>query len=96
MINNCFVSMNQNDFIQYNSNGKVMKMYWSKSEGTLWDTYTVLHKSYGPRFVCLYFGAWIATVLIKKIYWAARIFIKNLFLCSAVESQAGLEQHEGE
>ncbi len=64
VINNCFVSMNQNDFIQYNSNWKVMKMYWSKSVGTLCDTYTVLHKSYGPRFVCLYFGAWIATVLI--------------------------------
>ncbi len=71
VINNCFVSMNQNDFIQYNSNWKVMKMYWSKSVGTLCDTYTVLHKSYGPRFVCLYFGAWIATVLIHilLIYW---------------------------
>ncbi len=61
----CFVSMNQNDFIQYNSNWKVMKIYWSK----VWEPFVKLIQYYTNHmdpalFVCLYFGAWMATVLI--------------------------------
>ncbi len=92
VINNCLVSMNPNDFIQYLQTIQMEKS-WKFTDQKVWEPFVTLIQYYTNHmdhtlFVCLYFGAWIATVLIH-FYWAARIFIKNLFLCSAVESQAG-------